>query len=161
MTRRRQLETQLIPTSNAVSLPCVPMNEPDPIYFAQLVEQGVRPKDAAIEAGYSEGTNYRKLLNNLNVRRVRENIQQQRTALQELEGTSFGAIGRRMANIVQEGEDKDAIGAAKVLNEMAGNNAPKELKIESRSMIASFNNLTSVDLHTILGAVGVDLADFE
>ena len=120
---------------------------PDPRRFADLVAQGVSKRQAALQAGYAPGY---KPLNNGPARRALATVAQQRIALQCAPGFRLRDSAQWYKEASKSPEPlAPRVAARRALDSLLGYDAPRQVQVESRSLIVELSGLGTADLSAL------------
>lgn len=133
---------------------------PNPIAYVRYVQRGMSKRQAALTAGYSPTVSTTQIDRQRTVRELTKTVEDQRRELQMTLGTDFGSTAGAMADLVHTAEkDGDKINAARVINDMMGYNSPKELQIQSRSLIVELSAMSNSAIDDILKAANIEIPE--
>jgi len=133
-------------------VPAAGPTSPDPVLYARYVLRGMSKRQAALKAGYSPYTGTHSIDRLRVVKAIVKSVEDTRKELQAVEGCGLDDTAVAMAQLVHTaGKDADKINAAKVLNDMLGYNSPKDIHIQSRSLIMELSGMSTSDIMAALG----------
>lgn len=164
MARKPSKKSQDIPFGEGALIAEDGRRLPSPISFARGVMRGMSHDAAARYAGYAPSVDTTRLMKSLEVRQIFKSVEDARRELQTILGTDYSSVANAMADIVHggaESADRDRIQAAKVLADMQGYNAPKEMNVTGQFLIAELGSVSSSSLSDILESAGIKMTEAE
>lgn len=96
-------------------------------FIQEYSSNGGNATKAAQAAGYGNGDNYSRLAGHRLL--TNDNVHRKIQELSEAKGLSIDRIMTRLARIIENGRDSDAIQAIKVWGDLAGAFAPKSMRL--------------------------------
>lgn len=124
------------------------VNSGSPARYADLIAKGEKKSVAAAAAGYARTQRPERLLP---VRKALESIATQRERMQGTSGLRLSDSARwyGRASNDKEAELSPRVSARRALDSLLGYDAPKQVQVESRSLLIEFRDLGSDDLRVL------------
>ena len=125
----------------------------DPVKYARLVAQGVRKREAMIQAGYSPKSCTSTIDKISIVKSLTRSIEQQREHLQTLAGYTLtdSANFNHTIRASKQEDTGNRLKADKALRDVLGYNAPTKQVVESRSLIIEMSEMSISQIRQLLG----------